>query len=158
MKLNGFHFTEWTNTGQNCVKHLVIQKTEKVDIFFAITTLLLGEMILKNALHYRKLQYFLQSKSYCCYLMYTYPKPWTFWSGKGHFYGENVSLCSNLAEGTTAKALGTAAIAVGVVGYWFPLKQSDQIEPRTIGFFQLSLHIQQFLILDAHLGLCLLQG
>ena len=42
-----------------------------------------------------------------------------FCSGiRGHFYGENVCYW-NLAEGTTAKAQGTKAIAMGTMGYYF---------------------------------------
>ena len=49
--------------------------------------------------------------------------PWTsllgaqqFSSGEGQFYQENVNFYWNLAKGTTAKAQGTTAIAVGAVG------------------------------------------
>ena len=41
-----------------------------------------------------------------------------FSSGNGHFYELNVKLYWNLAGGTTAKAQGTTAIAVGAVGYF----------------------------------------
>ena len=36
--------------------------------------------------------------------------------GKGHFYEESVNFYWNFVKGTTAKAQGIMAIAVGVVG------------------------------------------
>ena len=54
-------------------------------------------------------------------------------SGKGHFYDEeNLSLYWNLAKGTTAKAPGTMAIAVGAVGYFGGLGQCYAQNDRTL--------------------------
>ena len=43
-----------------------------------------------------------------------------FLSDKGQLYEENLILHWNFAKGTTAKAKGTTAIAVGAVNKWRP--------------------------------------
>ena len=67
-----------------------------------------------------------------------------FSSGKGHFYGENVSFYWNLAEGTTAKAQGTS---------YFTKRRYEIVVKKNIKTFKLQLPLEGIL-LSAHRFRC----